>query len=80
MDDITIEIANAVKCDRKQAGLTQKQLAEYAGVGKTVVFDIEHAKSTVQLQTLLKILHVLNIKLKIVSPIKEAEHETSGSL
>ncbi|WP_232505541.1 helix-turn-helix domain-containing protein [Legionella clemsonensis] len=26
---------------RKQSGLTQKELALYAGVGKTVIYDIE---------------------------------------
>ncbi|MDQ2994512.1 MAG: type II toxin-antitoxin system Y4mF family antitoxin [Pseudomonadota bacterium] len=63
MIDFTNEIAVLIKLRRKQAGLTQMQLAEYAGVSKTVVFDIEHGKPTIQLDTLLKILRVLNIKL-----------------
>ena len=78
MGDFSTEIARAVKADRKQAGLSQKQLAEYAGVGKTVVFDIEHGKATVQVQSLLKVLRVVNIKLVIEGPLpyQEAEHET----
>jgi y4mF family transcriptional regulator len=77
MSDFSTEIAKAVKFDRKRAGLSQKQLADYAGVGKTVVFDIEHGKATVQLQSLLKVLRVVNIKLVIEDPLhyKESEHE-----
>lgn len=62
-------LANIVKTHRKKSGLTQLQLAELAGVGKTVVFDIEHGKSTVQLLTLQKVLHTLNIKLFCASPL-----------
>jgi transcriptional regulator with XRE-family HTH domain len=51
------------------AGLSQLQLAEMAGVGKTVVFDLEKGKETVQLDTLRKILSVLNIKVQLTSPL-----------
>lgn len=64
----SIPIGETIRQFRKKAGLTQQQLAEYAGVGKTVVFDIEKGKSTVQLDTLLKILSVLNIQLKLETP------------
>ncbi len=57
------EIAEAVRVHRKKAGLTQKGLADLAGVGKTVVFDIENGKETVRLDTLLRVLNVLNIKI-----------------
>jgi transcriptional regulator with XRE-family HTH domain len=52
---------------RKAAGLSQLQLAEMAGVGKTVVFDIEKGKETIQLDTLRKIFRVLNIKVVLQS-------------
>lgn len=52
-----------VRYYRKQSGLSQQGLAQLAGVGKTVVFDIEKAKATVQLNSLLKVLEVLNISL-----------------
>lgn len=67
-EDQSIAIGQIIRQFRKKAGLTQQQLAEYAGVGKTVVFDIEKGKSTVQLDTLLKILSVLNISLKLETP------------
>jgi len=49
-------LARVIKKHRKAAGISQIQLAELAGVGKTVVFDIEKGKETVQLNTLRKIL------------------------
>lgn len=66
-------LARTIQFHRKQAGLTQAQLAQFAGVGKTVVFDIEHQKATVQLATILKILSVLNIKLIIDAPLDYKE-------
>ena len=62
-------LATIIKMHRKAAKLTQLQLAELAGVGKTVVFDIEKGKDTVKLQTLQKILKVLNIEMKFTSPL-----------
>ncbi len=64
-----MELAAMVKMHRKAAKLTQLQLAELAGVGKTVVFDIEKGKETVKLQTLRKILKVLNIEMQLTSPL-----------
>jgi y4mF family transcriptional regulator len=61
-------LARVIKRHRKVAGISQIQLAELAGVGKTVVFDIEKGKETVQLNTLRKILNVLNIKVELSSP------------
>mgnify|MGYP003542157756 CR=1 FL=1 len=65
---------------RKKSKLTQKQLADLAGVGKTVVFDIEKGKETVQLNSLLKVLSVLNIKFEMKSSLMqlmETENEES---
>ena len=67
--DFSIQLADAVKFHRKQVGLTQHELANYAGVGKTVIFDIEHAKPTVKMNTILKVLDVLNISLTLTSPM-----------
>ena len=61
-------LAELIRKHRKAAGLSQLQLAEMAGVGKTAVFDLEKGKETVQLDTLRKILTVLNIKVQLISP------------
>lgn len=74
------QIGSLVRFHRKKAGLTQKQLADFACVGKTVVFDIEKGKTTVRLDTLIKVLAVLNISLDATSPLisafREAETQT----
>ncbi len=62
------QLANIIQQHRKAAGLTQQELAMLAGVGKTAVFDIEHAKPTVQFSTLYQILSALNITLLCKSP------------
>lgn len=63
------ELATIVRMHRKASKLTQLQLAELAGVGKTVVYDIEKGKETVKLHTLRKILKVLNIEIMLTSPL-----------
>lgn len=72
------QIGSIVKFHRKRAGLTQKQLANLAGVGKTVVFDIEKGKNTIRLNTLLAIITILNISLSPESPLMEEWHNQSG--
>ena len=57
-----------IRYHRKKSGLSQKELADLAGVGKTVIFDIEKGKTTIQWSTLEKVLIVLNIKIKFESP------------
>jgi y4mF family transcriptional regulator len=62
------DIANNVRYCRKQSGLSQQALAKLAGVGKTVIFDIEKGKETVQFNTLLKVFDVLNIQIILKTP------------
>jgi HTH-type transcriptional regulator / antitoxin HipB len=64
------EIATIVRYCRKQSGLSQQALAKLAGVGKTVVFDIEKGKETVQLNTLIKVFDILNIHMKFDTPFE----------
>ncbi|MCE7868956.1 transcriptional regulator [bacterium CPR1] len=56
-----IPLSELVRLHRKAAGLSRNDLAVLAGVGKTVLYDLEHGKTTVRLDTLLKILRTLNI-------------------
>ena len=65
------DIADIIKKHRRAAKLSRVQLAEIAGVGKTVIYDIENGKESVQLDTLKKILKVLNIKMAFTSPLME---------
>ncbi len=63
------DLGTLVKDHRKKAGLTQLELANLAGVGKTTVFDIEKNKETVRWNSLMAVLQVLNIKLEFKSPL-----------
>ena len=65
------EVAEIVRLHRKAARLSREQLAELSGVGKTVIYDIENGKETIQLDTLRKIFKVLNIKIVLTSPLME---------
>ena len=66
------ELAEVIRLHRKASGLSRVQLAELAGVGKTVIYDIEKGKESVQLDTLRKILKVLNIRIVLTSPLMES--------
>jgi len=63
------QLSEVVKFHRKKSGMTQKGLADLAGVGKTVIYDIEKGKDTIQLNTIKKVLSVLNIRIKFESPL-----------
>jgi transcriptional regulator with XRE-family HTH domain len=56
---------------RRVSGLSRAELARLAGVGKTVIFDLEHGKETVRYETLMKVLSALNITVQFHSPLME---------
>lgn len=65
------ELADMIRMHRKAAKLSRDKLAEMSGVGKTVIYDIEKGKETIQLDTLRKVLSVLNIKIELTSPLMD---------
>lgn len=65
-------LADIILFHRKRSGLTQLDLAEMAGVGKNMVYELENGKQSVRLDNLLKILQVLNIELTFQSPLRES--------
>lgn len=69
------DIGEMIRFHRKKSGLSQLALSRLANVGKTVVFDIEKGKLSVRLDSLLKIMHILNIKLDFQSPLMESFKE-----
>lgn len=76
IDKLKKEIPGLVRIHRKKSLLSQGALAQLAGVGKTVVFDLEHGKMTIQLDTLLRIFDALNIEVHFTSPLLQAMKET----
>lgn len=69
---ITQQFAEMILYHRKKSGMSREACARLAGVGKTVIYDLEHGKSSIQLDTLLKVLYVLNIKIQFSSPLMAA--------
>ena len=72
------ELADIIRMHRKAAKLSRDKLAEMSGVGKTVIYDIEKGKETIQLNTLRKILGVLNIKIELTSPLMDNLRNTEN--
>lgn len=68
-------IATTVKLHRQKAGLSRNELAELCGVGKTVIYDIEHGKMSIRFDKLQKILDALNIRIVLESPLISAAKE-----
>jgi len=70
-------LKNIVKMHRISAGLSRRELAEYAGVSTTFLSDIEGGKETVRFDKVMDVFKVLNIELLFDSPtlrqIKESE-------
>ena len=64
-------VGTIVRTCRRKSGITQIELARLAGVGKTAVFDIEKGKSTVRLDTLLRVLAILDVRVELHSPLGE---------
>ena len=62
------ELAAAVFRNRRDRKWSRLKLAEEAGVGKTVIWDIEHAKPTVRLATLNAVLSALDLRLVLQDP------------
>ncbi len=64
-----------VDLDVGRSGGAGEGLARLAGVGTTVVREIEKGKRTVRLTTLLRVLSALGMRLDWQSPLKDAYEE-----
>lgn len=65
-NDTTQRIGDKVATIRKAAGLSQRRLAELAGVGQNQVVNIELARYSPSLDTLAKVLDPLGYRLTII--------------
>lgn len=62
------DLASLIKHHRKEAGLSQSDLADMAAVGKTLIYDLEKGHARVSFEKLESVLNVLNIKLFFSAP------------
>lgn len=60
-------IVSAMIDKRTALGITQRDLAQLCGLPQSSIARIESGKTTPKLDTLLKIIHPLGLKIKLVS-------------
>ncbi len=58
------DIGEVIKSKRKALGISQKKLAELAGISNTYLSDIEVGRTDPSLKTMTKIAKALEIELK----------------
>ena len=59
------QIGKKVKDIRKQAGLTQEELAYRAGVGLRFLRELEQGKATVRMDKVSQVLEFLGCRLQV---------------
>lgn len=65
------ELGRIIRYQRKRAGLSRAALSDLAGVGTTVIYELEHGKRTVQFDVLQSILRTLNLRILLDGPLLE---------
>jgi transcriptional regulator with XRE-family HTH domain len=55
----------AIRHYRKQAGLSQEQLAELAGLHRSYLSGLESGKETEQLRRILRVLRQLGVRMTV---------------
>ena len=86
-EDVIIQISNRLKDIRKEKNITLQELAESAGVTKSMLSQVENSRSIPSLSVLLNLIKALNIDLndffksidaqtpdKVIFKKKEAYH------
>ena len=68
-------LADILKKTRKLSGLSQLELAKKAGVGKTLIFNLEKGSVKISFENLLKVFKVLNIKIDFKLPFDSGLNE-----
>lgn len=66
IDELT-NIVSAMIDKRTALGISQRDLAQLCGLPQSSIARIESGRTTPKLDTLLKIIHPLGLKLKLVS-------------
>lgn len=71
-------VATEVRARRTALRLTQRDLADMAGVSERFVRFVERGKPSVQLDSLLAVLDTLGLELRIADRASQAERSLSG--
>ncbi len=64
----TEQIGAAIRARRKQAKITQRELALTCSVGLRFLVELEKGKATCQIGKALKVMHALGLSLQLEIP------------
>ena len=78
-NSFTNELAGEVRARRGSLRLSQRDLAELAGVSERFVRFVEQGKRTVQLDSLLALLDTLGLELRVQTRTSAAARALTGS-
>lgn len=76
-DKMTDSLIKFVKSRRRSMGLTQKDLADRAGVGLRFIRDLEQGKESLRMDKVNQVLALFGHRLEPVAYRMEADHEES---
>jgi HTH-type transcriptional regulator / antitoxin HipB len=71
-----VSLDSLISFHRRQAGLSQIELAELAGVSRRVVQSVESGQTGISWRNLCAILRTLNVTLTPEGPLVDAWKET----
>ena len=71
-------VTNRLKILRKQAGLTQVELAKKAGLSQAHIANIENGKRDIDFGAAIKLARALNIKACELLPLEEQQEPLSA--
>jgi HTH-type transcriptional regulator/antitoxin HipB len=78
MTDFLDQLATEVRARRRVLQLSQRDLAELAGVSERFVRFVEQGKRTVQLSSLLALLETLGLELQLSTRTRAAARALNG--
>ncbi|WP_255769775.1 helix-turn-helix transcriptional regulator [Pseudarthrobacter sulfonivorans] len=73
MEPLTDLLAREVRSRRGQLGLTQRDLADMAGVSERFLRFVEQGKPSVQLDSLTAVLDTLGLELRLATRTSQAD-------
>lgn len=66
-EDLPEKLAARIRSRRTSLGLTQRDLADMAGVSERFIRFVEQGKPSVQLDSLLAVLNTLGLELQVAT-------------